>query len=455
MTAAMPYPVRALSPLLVGDLEAALLGLVGDGHRLGGPVHPAAGRPSGRVSLDLDEGLAHRAMEAGGLELTDEEATPLADLVDPELTPAEGEQAVVLTGTLRARRRRESGAGAAYRLEPLDQGPDWGAVLVLGRPEVAADADTVGALAALSSVERPLMVAVPDHPASTDGVPTSTMLAIAREIAGRFPAALVRTLPLRWRGPGSDEVLCEALAALLDARVHVLRPDAQPGGAQWAQSRSLLESAREDVLLDDVSPAAAAALRRWRPARPRRGVVMVFSGLSGSGKSTVARAVAEALEEDGRRTVSLLDGDVVRQLLSSGLGFDRESRLTNLRRIGWVGAQVAHHGGLAICAPIAPYASIRAEMRAMAESVGDFLLIHISTPLAECERRDLKGLYAKARAGLIPEFTGISDPYDVPEDADLRIDTSSVSVEEATEQVLALLHSGGWLPEPSHEGPFG
>jgi sulfate adenylyltransferase len=147
--------------------------------------------------------------------------------------------------------------------------------------------------------------------------------------------------------------------------------------------------------------------------------------------------------------VSLLDGDDVRRLLSSGLGFDRAARDLNVRRIGFVGSEIARHGGLAICAPIAPYAESRAAVRAMVEPVGDFVLVHVSTPLEECERRDLKGLYAKARAGLIPEFTGISDPYDVPTDADLSVDTSQVSREQALEQVLELLHAGGWL-RPQH-----
>ena len=171
----------------------------------------------------------------------------------------------------------------------------------------------------------------------------------------------------------------------------------------------------------------------------------MFTGFSGSGKSTLARAVRLALETQTQRTVSILDGDVVRRLLSSGLGFDRASRILNVRRIGFVAAEVTRHGGVAICAPIAPYAHTRAEVRTMVEAVGDFILIHVSTSLQECERRDLKGLYAAARAGRIPEFTGISDPYDVPTDADLSIDTEQVSVEDGVRQVLDFLAHGGWI----------
>ncbi|MFD0736866.1 adenylyl-sulfate kinase [Planotetraspora mira] len=178
----------------------------------------------------------------------------------------------------------------------------------------------------------------------------------------------------------------------------------------------------------------------------RRGLVVFFTGLSGSGKSTVARGLRDTLLERGGRTVTYLDGDVVRRLLSAGLTFSREDRDLNIRRIGFVAAEVARHGGLAICAPIAPYASTRDEVRAMAEEVGaDFLLIHVATPLEECERRDRKGLYAKARAGLIPEFTGISDPYEEPDDAELVLDTTGMTVERSVSTVLNLLTSGGWI----------
>jgi len=178
----------------------------------------------------------------------------------------------------------------------------------------------------------------------------------------------------------------------------------------------------------------------------RRGLVVFFTGLSGSGKSTIARGVRDAILERGGRTVTYLDGDVVRRMLSKGLTFSREDRDLNIRRIGFVAAEVARHGGLAICAPIAPYAATRAEVRAMVEEVGgDFLLVYVATPLEECERRDRKGLYAKARAGLIPEFTGISDPYEEPDDADLVIDTTDMPVDKAVATVMNLITSGGWV----------
>ncbi|MDX6227835.1 MAG: sulfate adenylyltransferase, partial [Frankiales bacterium] len=171
------------------------------------------------------------------------------------------------------------------------------------------------------------------------------------------------------------------------------------------------------------------------------GVTIFFTGLSGSGKSTVAALLAVRLAEAGR-TVTLLDGDVVRTHLSAGLGFSKADRETNIRRIGFVAAEVTKHGGVAICAPIAPYAATRAAARAMVERYGRFMLVHVSTPLEVCEARDRKGLYAKARAGLLTEFTGISDPYEMPLDADVTVDTTETSVDEAVRLVMKQMALG-------------
>ncbi|HEX2808919.1 MAG TPA: adenylyl-sulfate kinase, partial [Kineosporiaceae bacterium] len=191
-----------------------------------------------------------------------------------------------------------------------------------------------------------------------------------------------------------------------------------------------------------------------RAARPphRRGVTVFFTGLSGSGKSTIAKLFAERLIDDGRRTVTLLDGDEVRRLLSHGLGFSREDRDLNIRRIGYVATEVTRHGGVAVCAPIAPFAQVRAEVRAAVEEVGEMVLVHVSTPLAECERRDRKGLYARARRGEIPDFTGISSPYEVPADADLRIDTTGRAVAECVDLLWRPFEARGYLgPAPAGE----
>jgi sulfate adenylyltransferase len=191
-------------------------------------------------------------------------------------------------------------------------------------------------------------------------------------------------------------------------------------------------------------PAVAAELRRRYPARSDQGLAIFFTGLSGSGKSTVANVLQVKLLERGR-AVTMLDGDVVRQELSAGLGFSREDRDKNIRRIGYVAAEVTRHGGLAICAPIAPYDATRKDVRRGVEDCGGFVLVHVATELAVCESRDRKGLYAKARAGLLPEFTGISDPYEAPTDAELVIDTTTTTAEEAADRILAYLEGCGYL----------
>jgi sulfate adenylyltransferase len=199
------------------------------------------------------------------------------------------------------------------------------------------------------------------------------------------------------------------------------------------------------------TPAAVAReLRRVRRPRSERGLVLFLTGLSGSGKSTIARDLSDVLSERGDRQVSLLDGDLVRQLLSAGLSFSRADRDLNIARIGYVAAEIARHGGIAICAPIAPFAAARTRVRQMVSEVGDFFLIHVATPVEVCEARDRKGLYAKARAGIITQFTGVSDPYEEPADAELVLDTSAMSRAEAVAAVLRLLTAGGWLkPEPA------
>jgi sulfate adenylyltransferase len=172
-------------------------------------------------------------------------------------------------------------------------------------------------------------------------------------------------------------------------------------------------------------------------------VTVFFTGLSGSGKSTLARALTARLEDAGR-TVTLLDGDEVRRLLSAGLGFSREDIATNIARIAFVAAEVTRHGGIAVCAPIAPFAAVRADARDRVSATGDFVLVHVATPLAECERRDRKGLYARARAGEIRDFVGIDTPYEAPEDADLTLDTTGRNVDECLDAVWALLQKRGY-----------
>ena len=191
-------------------------------------------------------------------------------------------------------------------------------------------------------------------------------------------------------------------------------------------------------------PEVAQELRRRHPPRARQGVTVFLTGLSGAGKSTIANVLLVKLLERGGRAVTLLDGDVVRRRLSPELGFSKADRDANIRRIGFVAAEITKCGGLAICAPIAPYDEVRKEVRAAIAPHGGFVLVHVATPLATCEARDRKGLYAKARAGLLPAFTGISDPYEPPADAEVTIDAADTP-EEAAGRILRLLESEGYL----------
>lgn len=195
-------------------------------------------------------------------------------------------------------------------------------------------------------------------------------------------------------------------------------------------------------------PEVARELAAQYPARAKRGFTVFFTGLSGSGKSTIASIVRARLLERGGRRVTLLDGDLVRRHLSSELGFSRPHRDLNIRRIAFVASEITRNGGVAICSPIAPYDAIRREVRRSIGSVGGFVLVFVDTPLEVCEARDRKGLYAKARAGLIQEFTGISDPYERPADAEIVIRTEEESAVQGADRVLSFLEREGYL-EPS------
>jgi len=192
-------------------------------------------------------------------------------------------------------------------------------------------------------------------------------------------------------------------------------------------------------------PEVVKELRRSFPPRHKQGVTIFFTGLSGSGKSTIANALLTKFLETGGRPVTILDGDLVRKHLSSELGFSKEHRDINIRRIGYVASEITKNGGIAICAPIAPYDSVRKQVRAMVEPVGGFILVHVATPVETCEQRDRKGLYAKARAGIIKEFTGISDPYEEPKDAEVTINTADLSPEEAAQEIILHLEREGFV----------
>ena len=192
-------------------------------------------------------------------------------------------------------------------------------------------------------------------------------------------------------------------------------------------------------------PEVVQELRKSYPPRYKQGVTIFFTGLSGSGKSTIANVLITKFLETGGRPVTLLDGDLVRKNLSSELGFSKEHRDINIRRIGYVASEITKNGGIAICAPIAPYDATRKHVRQLIEPHGGFILVHAATPIEVCEQRDRKGLYAKARAGIVKEFTGISDPYEEPKDAEVVLNTADLTPEEAAQEIILHLEREGFI----------
>ena len=276
---------------------------------------------------------------------------------------------------------------------------------------------------------------------------SGTVLDTVGEPAYRQEEA-ARTLSEHGADLGVELVPTREMVYLEDRNRFVVSGDVSPDG-------HALRLTGDDIrqLLDDgleipnwyTFDGVARELEHRHPARRKQGFTVFLTGLSGSGKSTIANVLRVKLLEIGGRGVTLLDGDLVRANLSSELGFSKEHRDLNIRRIGFVASEITRAGGVAICAPIAPYDVVRREVREMVQPCGGFVLVHVATPLEICEARDRKGMYAKARAGIIKEFTGISDPYEVPEDADVVIDTSDLAPVAATSKVLQFLVRQGFL----------
>ena len=398
------------TPRTLGDAELLLAGALGPRRGFGATV---------RLPAELQAAMP----EAATLVLVDDEGAAVA--------------VVASDGSLAARDRPASGAFRALHARPDEVPPPPGrrVGVAVDRPLLAVE---VSALAEAAQDGEVLVIA-----RTVDArVPADVLVRALLAALAAVPDARLLALPFARRVDAADDVALTRV--LLDAYraepADVLLPD-----PAWAEVATALDRDDEATIAQALDPATAKVLRRWRPARGERGLVVFFTGLSGSGKSTIARSLVDRLHETDR-TVTVLDGDVARRMLSAGLGFSREDRDLNIRRLGWVAAEVSRHGGVAVLAPIAPFAATRAEVRSRVEAVGDLVLVWVSTPLAECERRDRKGLYARARRGEIPDFTGISSPYEPPQDADLVLDTSQVSLEDAVEQVWQHLVSGGWLP---------
>jgi sulfate adenylyltransferase len=460
-----PVPVYAPAPDELADLELLLSGALAPLDRYLTAAEVAAAERTGRLpdgvpapvapTLTVPGELAEQAVAAGAIVLTDPEGLPLARLTVLDRVVPAPEDGHLLAGPVTALAAPAHGAFRRLRRTPADvratlpAGPVFG--LPVDRPMLAGDLGEVRARLSGGGFLL-LLVRVAD---TVTGVPAETLIRATLAAAADLPCVTVVGVPLRHLGDAAADRRAVATVARAYGVTHVLQPAADD---DWRRVRAALDRGTLGTITEPgaapdgahgVPAGVLAELLRWRPPRPRRGLVVFFTGLSGAGKSTVARVVLDALNERPDRRCTLLDGDVARRMLSAGLGFSRADRDLNVRRIGWVAAEIARHGGLVMCAPIAPYASTRAEVRAMVEATGaDFLLVHVATPLEVCEQRDPKGLYRAARAGRVRVFTGVSDPYEPPTDADLLLDTSSGTARQSADRVLDLLAAGGWLGRP-------
>lgn len=377
-------------------LELIIGGLLGpiDGYCLPGAA--PAGWPF-EAQLVVGGSFADRMRVGESVELTDPDGTPLAELLVTAVR-SRGDGRAHVAGGLRGLRPPEHGPARDLRLSAsddlsgsrialFDDVPDPASLLHLARDSGGRPIVLLGIGGSASGATR--MTALVD---------------LLRRCAGEIEGATVRYLPAPASGTSTDD------RGIVDA---------------------VLSTLRADDVLDFTRPGS----ERASEAAAADGLVVLFSGLSGSGKSTLARALAERLPSVGRRGV-LLDGDAVRRVVSAGLGFSAADREENLYRIGWVAARVAEGGGVAVCAPIAPFASSRERIRSMAEEVGRFVLVYVSTPIEVCEQRDRKGLYARARAGELTDFTGVDSPYEEPVDADIVIDTSVTAIDDGVRAII-------------------
>lgn len=352
-----------------------------------------------------------------------------AELVDPEGLPL---ARVATDGSLEPLTHAQYGPFRRLHLTPAQAREQHAGATFVPVADALTDAD----LDALRGLGRVVLVALMGT--GTSSLSPVALVRATLAAADLLDDASVVAVPLPSHGDAdADHALGAQVVATYagDDPVHAL---AAPPAEQDAQRPS-----RDPATFPGP---IAAIVAEDRPEPEDQGLVLFFTGLSGSGKSTLARALMDLLLEQGGRSVTSLDGDVVRRHLSAGLTFSKADRETNIRRIGWVAAEIARHGGVAVCSPIAPFAETREQVRQMVEDAGGaFFLVHVATPIEECERRDRKGLYAKARAGEIPEFTGISSPYEEPDDPAVRVDTTGRTIDDALHDVLVALDESGHL----------
>ena len=459
--ASRDWPSWTLTPRQLGDLELILNGafapLTGfmtrhDAERCAREMRLADGTPFPTpILLDVSNRRVPDASALGPLVLRDPEGVAIA-VLDVRDAWSDGLVGGPVTPMPSAERSRDRATPAAVADRIRRRG--WTAAFAFPTRRVIDRAEHEATRDAIARVRGSGLVIVGlSDPGEDDAIRIARArchdLVLREHEEGR---ALSWPLELPRRSSRSTDLLLAAIAARNAGCTHLIVTD--PLDPEDDSVVAFARTLNLEVVHTPIDPKAerymlpsvAEELALWDLPKHRRGLTLFFTGLSGSGKSTIAKLVRLKLIERTRRPVTLLDGDLVRQHLSSELGFSREHRDLNIRRIAFVASEITKHGGIAICAPIAPYHRVRHEARRTISAVGGFVLVFVDTPLEVCEARDRKGLYAKARAGLIHEFTGISDPYEPPADADVVIRTEEESAHDAAQRILAHLDQHGYLP---------
>ncbi len=425
-------PQHSPSPRELDDLE--LLN--------NGALAPLTGfeGPNGLVTLHVPRAVGDAAIQAGELELVDPEGVPLA-MVAVESTYERSNDLSGIQGEVIPNAHTELGAYRRHYLSPMEVRQKYGED-TLTVPVDGPLTDLELARITGAAKGRPVVLLALAGHGTPQGLTASGLIRATLAAATALQDADVVAVPLASRGETGPPW---APLSAVDDQVFRERVT-----AAYAPGEVFMGLTGEGELPEAIAEVVAFE----RPPRDKQGLVLFFTGLSGSGKSTLARAQHDLILERRERTVTSLDGDVVRRNLSAGLTFSKEDRETIIRRIGWVAAEISRHRGIAICSPIAPFDSTREQVRSMVEEAGGaFVLIHVATPLEECERRDRKGLYARARRGEIPDFTGISSPYEVPADPAVRVDTTGRSIEDALDEVLKVLDDEGYLSRSVEPNP--
>ncbi len=418
----------------------------------GGTLWPAP------VTLDIPVAFAHASRVGETLALREPEGLMLAALQVGEIWESDGK--FYVAGKLEGVRPPVHHDFRALRTSPRDMRLDferlgWRRVVVYQSAQPMTRAIFEETVEVAKTLDAGLLLQVLAGPDEGQ----MDAFALIRSYQAMLPryrrnSVKLAVLPLARRTDPLRDTILRAIVARNYGCSHILMPPEEAEllrnyaadlGIEAIAMRSSVSKLPPDRQKEEMFPEVAREVERSFPPRERQGVTIFFTGLSGAGKSTIANILRVKLLERGGRQVTLLDGDLVRKNLSSELGFSPEHRDVNIRRIGYVASEITKNGGIAICAPIAPYRRVRREVREMIAPRGSFILVYLATPIETCEGRDVKGLYAKARAGLIGNFTGVSDPYEAPEDAEITINTSELSAEESAERILQYLQTEGYL----------